>query len=201
MKKYSPRTSLILTCRWKAAAALTVITIGSRLFTKMGFNKHKCQSSSSHFIGYSPNEFLTKHADLGTYNKDEKQLYHCVNRPYPGLSPTQSPEKNRGQTGITALRQPTTSTRFLKLLKDTWKQQVDVFINPLRQFLFFIWAFLFPDAILSFGFKFKIALAGEKASPNATAHWTAEPRLCSMWFFAHDHHQKRCYKHVTIFIL
>lgn len=54
----------------------------------------------------------------------------------------------------------------------------DVFDNPLRQFLFFIWAFLLPHAILSFGFKFKIALAWEKASLNATAHWAAEPQLC-----------------------
>lgn len=101
---------------------------------------------------------------------------------YPGSCPTRSPEDIRGQAGTTALRQPIASTPLLKLLKDTWKQPVDIFVNPLRQFLLFIWAFLLPDAILSFGFKVKITVAWKKASPNATAHWTDKPQLCSTWF-------------------
>lgn len=37
---------------------------------KSGFNNHKCQSSSSHFIRDRTHDFLTKEADLGMHNKD-----------------------------------------------------------------------------------------------------------------------------------
>jgi len=51
---------------------------GSRLFAKLGFTNQKCHGNSSPFIGYSTNVCLGQDADLGTYNKDQAQLHHCM---------------------------------------------------------------------------------------------------------------------------